>query len=669
MFPQLFDSVPDALIVVDGEGRIVLANPQAERLFGYPPQGLEQLLIEALMPEGARERHRAHRAGYMRQPRIRPMGGSGQALTGQRRDGRQFPVEIALSPIRTGGAPRYLASIRDVSESQRARQALVRARYDTLVARIGQLALESTDEVSVIEALPALLADALGVEVLAVAFLGPEAGSVELAAVHGLQLGWLEPAQADGAALARMLADGVPLVVDDAAGNARTPFPIAPGARSCASVPMLDRDRPMGGLIAMSSQPRRFDHDSVHLLQSVAHLLAALVQRRRTEDQLAHSQRLDAIGQLTGGIAHDFNNLLTVISGSLQLLADQSGQLPGTKELIDGALRSVERGAELTGQLLAFARRQRLNPSAIDPGRLLRELQSMLGRTLGELVRIEVHCDDDLPCAYADAMQLDTALVNLALNARDAMPRGGELALSATQRWIGVEQSRPELRAGHYVVFSVTDTGHGMSPETRNRAIEPFFTTKDLGRGNGLGLSMVYGFVRQSGGCLHIDSELGYGSRIDLFLPATPASGHPQAPAQALPADVHRGGGETVLVVEDEAAVRNIAAAFLRSFGYRVRAVATAEEALGQLRQDAGVALLFSDIMLGSGMDGCRLAAAARRLRPHLPVLLTSGHERSDADGGDGFEVLRKPYRREQLAAALRRQLRGATEPTAPRNH
>src|SRR5690606_10084445 len=158
--------------------------------------------------------------------------------------------------------------------------------------------------------------------------------------------------QVEGSAFARMLADGGPFVVDDAAGDGRAPFPMATGARSCASVPMLDRDRPMGGLIAMSSQPRRFDHDAVHLLQSAAHLLAALVQRRRTEDQLAHSQRLDAIGQLTGGIAHDFNNLLTVISGSLQLLADEPGQRPGTTELIDGALRSVARGAELTGQLL-----------------------------------------------------------------------------------------------------------------------------------------------------------------------------------------------------------------------------------------------------------------------------------------------------------------------------
>jgi len=393
------------------------------------------------------------------------------------------------------------------------------------------------------------------------------------------------------------------------------------------------------------------------------------VQRRRTEDQLAHSQRLDAIGQLTGGIAHDFNNLLTIISGSLQLLADEPAQRPGTTELIDGALRSVARGAELTGQLLAFARRQRLNPTAVEPGTLLREMQSMLGRTLGELVRIEVHCDEDLPCAYADAMQLDTALVNLALNARDAMPRGGELALSARECWVAVDESRPELRAGHYVVFSVTDTGHGMNAETRNRAIEPFFTTKDLGRGSGLGLSMVYGFVRQSGGCLQIDSQLGYGSRIDLFLPVAPVSGTSQAPAESHAAEVHRGGGETVLVVEDEAAVRSIAAAFLRSFGYEVRAVATAEEALRQLRQDACVALLFSDIMLGSGMDGSQLAAVARRLRPDLPVLLTSGHGR-DAGGNHGaaFEVLRKPYRREQLAAAVRRQLQSESMPATPRN-
>lgn len=293
MFPQLFDSVPDALIVVDSGGRIVIANPQAERLFGYPSHGMEGLRVETLMPQGVRERHRGHRAKYMDNPRIRPMGDTGQALTGQRRDGQQFPVEIALSPIQDDEGRRYLASIRDVSETQRARQALVRARYDTLVARIGQLALESADDSSVIEIVPALLAEALGVETVALAFMRADSDGIEVRGSVGLEDPGLasthdlsQSGSAFWRALAswRALATDQPGVVDDVsvARDQPLPIPMTEDAHSGALIPLLDRDRPMGALIALSRQPRRFDHDALHLLQAVAHLIAALVQRSKS---------------------------------------------------------------------------------------------------------------------------------------------------------------------------------------------------------------------------------------------------------------------------------------------------------------------------------------------------------------------------------------------------
>jgi PAS domain S-box-containing protein len=668
MFPQLFNNVPDALIVVGQDGRIVIANPQAERLFGYPSRGLDGLPGEALMPQGVRDQHRVHRVDYMAKPRTRAMGDTGQALTGQRRDGQQFPVEIALSPIQNDDGEYYLASIRDISESQRARQALVRARYDTLVARIGQLALEAPDDRSVIELVPVLLSEALGVDTVAIAFIRPDREGGEIRAStgleeNGLDENWMEAALAlspSNAPFWQALASGGPRVLDDIAALPEQSLPIRvpDGARSGAVIPLLDRDRPMGALIALSCEPHRFDHDALHLLQSVANLIAALVQRRRTEEQLAHSQRLDAIGQLTGGIAHDFNNLLTIMSGSLQLLEDEYPQRPETTELIASAQRSVAHGAELTAKLLTFARRQRLNPCAIDAPRLLRDLELMLGRTLGESIRIELACDENIPCAYADAMLLDTALVNLALNARDAMPRGGEVTLAASERWISAQETRPELAAGHYVVFSVSDTGLGMDAETLVRAVEPFYTTKEIGRGSGLGLSMVYGFARQSGGYLHIDSQLGYGTRVELYLPVAEAAA-PARTAAALP--VSPGDGETVLVVEDEPAVRHVAVAFLHSLGYRVHAFGSAQEALQHLDLDEAIALLFSDVMLGNGMDGKELARAARRLRPGLAVLLTSGYD-DPLGAGEGsdherFALLRKPYRREQLAAAVRSSL------------
>jgi PAS domain S-box-containing protein len=655
MFTALFDAVPDALIVVDGHGRIESANRQAESLFGYPEGGLSGVGVEALMPQEVRDRHHAYRSGYMAAPRIRPMGATGAPLVGQRRDGSQFPVEIALSPLETDQGLRYLASIRDISETQRSRQALVRARYDALVARIGQQALESADEEAVVMGLPALLAEALGIDMVAVAFLD-ERGDLDIRASVGLDTALLDAQRMHRAA--QEVGTGQLRIREGGPTDETARFPLFPPEGSGAVVPLLDRDRTRGALIAGASVARRFDHDAMHLLQSAANLLAALLQRRRTEEQLAHSQRLDAIGQLTGGIAHDFNNLLTVMSGSLQLLEMECGERPETAELIASALRSVGRGAELTSKLLAFSRRQRLSPSAVPPARLLRDLELMLRRTLGDTIRLKVVSPEEIPAVYADAAQLEAALLNLALNARDAMPRGGDITLNVHEARVEAGHPREGIKRGHYVVFSVVDTGLGMTPETLSRAIEPFYTTKGIGRGSGLGLSMVYGFTEQSGGHFHIDSRLGYGTRVELYLPAVAAS----EPASPVPAGVHPGEGQRVLVVEDEEDVRNIAAAFVRSMGYRVHAVANAADALQCIDGDPTIALLFSDVMLGAGMNGKELAAAARQRRPGLPVVLASGFEDTGVPGDTGtFELLRKPYRRADLAAAIQRNLAGGT--------
>jgi PAS domain S-box-containing protein len=663
MFPGLFEAVPDALIVVDERGRIERANGQAEGLFGYPPGGLAGIDIELLMPHRARGAHRAHLGGYIANPTIRPMGATGQSLVGERLDGTQFPVEIALSPINSESGARYLASVRDVSETQRARQVLVRARYDALLARMGQLALESDDEANVTELVPSLLADALGIETVVIAFVHPDREAVQISASVGLDaeaIAAIGAIDAGGNVLRHSLSAGRPRVVQDFSqlGPTEARFPIpASSTGSGALLPMLDRDRAIGALIVMSDQPRRFDHDALHLLQSLANVIAALYQRRRTEDQLAHSQRLDAIGQLTGGIAHDFNNLLTVVSGSLQLLQAEYQETPEAGELIDSALRSVTRGAELTSKLLAFARRQRLVPQVVDTCALLRDVEQMLKRTLGEVVRLQVRCADELPAALADPTQLDAAVVNLALNSRDAMPRGGEIAIDVSDCLIAIDQATSDLVAGRYVLIAVVDTGRGMSPETLARAMEPFFTTKGAGRGSGLGLSMVYGFAKQSGGHLRIESALGYGTRVELYLPI--ASGVVQTPTPAR-VPLSASNGETVLVVEDDAAVRNIAVALLRASGYRVHAVATGEEALLQLAEHPEVSLLFSDVMLGNGINGKELASIARARNPALAVLLTSGYEEavaSDPIDEDRVQLLRKPYRREQLDAAVQRAL------------
>lgn len=668
MYLELFEAVPDALVLVNDQGLIVQANSQALSLFGYPKSELVGASIEMLVPEGARARHRAHRAGYMAHPHVRAMGATGQTLMGRRHDGTQFPVEIALSPINSEGAVQYLASIRDISDSPRARQMLVRARYDALVARFGQLALESKEEEDVLAHVPLLLSESLGIESVLIAFVSADNERVESRASTGLD----EQTYADGLhidqqKLLAALRKGRVWMVEDfaAAGMSEQAFPLSqPSSGSAALIPLLDVNRPMGALLAFSRQPRKFDHDALHLLQSFANLIAALVQRQRTQDQLAHIQRLDALGQLTGGIAHDFNNLLTIMSGNLQLLESEYEGTSEARELIDSALRSVTRGAELTAKLLSFARRQRLVPQAVDLKAMLHDLNQMLRRTLGDAIRLRVVCPDSLPSAHADPAQLDTALVNLALNARDAMPRGGEITIEVG-RMNGGGGMPADLPAGDYLLITVSDTGRGMSQSTLDHAMEPFFTTKEAGRGSGLGLSMVHGFSKQSGGDLWIESTLGYGTHVHLCLPVDNGGGTLKSTQSA--ANPH-GTGETILVVEDEDSVRRIAVAFLRKAGYRVTEVASADAALRELDADGRISLLFTDVLLGEGGNGKELAAAALRLRPGLPILLTSGFEQQPSPSPHAeiesipFDLLRKPYRREQLLDAVRRSLlQGAT--------
>ncbi|MGY1457647.1 PAS domain S-box protein [Luteimonas sp. A534] len=656
--PGLFEAVPDALVVIDKDGRIVHANAHTEALFGYARGSLEGLEIEELVPTAARARHRDYRDRYMEHPHVRPMGATGQTLVGLRSDGNEFPIEIALSPLQSDHGPRYLASVRDISGTQRVRQALARARYDAIAAHIGQLALQAPTGPEFIDTLPPLLVEALGVE--SVAVLAPAHGHqrAEVRATAG-------PAWQVGATTPRPFAGehrdawNIDDIAADPAASALFPLPL-PNAGSAVMVPVLERHQASGALIAVARELQRFDHDARHLLQSAAATLSAFVQQRRAEEQLAHAHRLDAIGQLTGGVAHDFNNLLTVMSGSLQLLETEVDSASG-RELLGSALRSVGRGAELTAKLLAFARRQRLVPRETDVPALLQDVEQVLRRTLGDSVHLRLELAPDLSTAHVDAGQLEAALLNLALNARDAMLQGGEIVVAAAIAEIGGDRSGTGLAAGRYLRLAVRDSGSGMPPEILARAMEPFYTTKGRERGSGLGLSMVYGFALQSGGNLEIDSAPGAGTEVTLYLPVerppAPMSARTIAPDK--PPQGSGGRGERVLVVEDDGAVRAIAVAFLSAAGYAIEAVSDAEAALERLLADAGFALLFTDVMLGPGMDGKTLARQARELRPGLAVLLTSGDEEhaAGAEGDPDLRLLRKPWRREELLDAVRGEL------------
>jgi signal transduction histidine kinase/CheY-like chemotaxis protein len=378
--------------------------------------------------------------------------------------------------------------------------------------------------------------------------------------------------------------------------------------------------------------------------------------RTELEERLRQSQKMEAVGQLTGGVAHDFNNLLAVILGNAEILAEQSAD-PGPQALARMIEEAASRAADLTQKLLAFGRRQSLRPQPLILHDVVQGMMELLRRTLGEHVVIRTAARDSAWAALADRTLFESAILNLAVNARDAMPRGGKLTIRTGEKTAGRRDGN--IPAGQPVVFvTVSDTGTGMSPDVLAHAFEPFFTTKEVGQGSGLGLSMVYGFAEQSGGHVKIQSKEGRGTSVTVLLPAVAPEVEQRAPSAAPDLEQARA---RVLVVEDEPSVRQFVCSQLMSLGYEVQAVASGPEALQVLDVDAGFDLLFTDMVLPQGMSGVELAERVRAISPGLNVLLTSGypeeafqhHGRPDAT----MPLLRKPFRRRELAEALQRAL------------
>ena len=383
-----------------------------------------------------------------------------------------------------------------------------------------------------------------------------------------------------------------------------------------------------------------------------------ITERKTTEEQLRQSQKMETIGHLTGGVAHDFNNLLMVVMGNLDLLLDRVRHDPDTTGIVNAAISATERGAALTRQLLAYARRQPLAPSELDVNAAIQNLSRLLRRTLGEQIEIETILGGGLWHALADATQVENAIINLAINARDAMPAGGKLTLETANASFDDTYAdlNDDVAPGQYVMIAVTDTGTGMPASVVARAFEPFFTTKPVGRGTGLGLSMVYGFAKQSGGHAKIYSELGHGTTVKLYLPR--ANGTVAAQSASSETGLQSSSNETILVVEDDELVRATVERMLKELNYKILIAQTAEAALPILESNAPIDLLFTDVVLPGKMGGKALAERAQALRPGLPVLYSSGYTqnsiihqgRLDAD----VELLSKPYKKADLARRLR---------------
>jgi PAS domain S-box-containing protein len=414
--------------------------------------------------------------------------------------------------------------------------------------------------------------------------------------------------------------------------------------------------------VAVSARPL---HDATGAVGGASIVYHDITDVQETERKLQQAQKLDAIGQLTGGVAHDFNNMLTVIAGTMEVLMDELKDNPDARQTAALVNQAADRCTELIQHLLAFARKQPLRPRNVDINSTIVDIAKLLRPTLGEHIEIDSILEQEVATAHIDSSQLANSLVNMAINARDAMPDGGKLLLETRNVMLdeAYAQANPDVIPGSYVMLAVSDTGTGMPAAVCDRVFEPFFTTKGGGKGSGLGLSMVYGFVKQSGGHLRIYSEEGHGTTIRLYLP--PARVVEEIPAPPVAPTLN--GSETILVVEDDALVRDFVIAQLHSLGYTTIAASDGREALSHVQGGAAFDLLFTDVIMPGGLNGRELAEEVAKHRPGIRVLYTSGytdsaiihHGRLD----EGVLLLSKPYRKSELAHMVRVALGDATEP------
>jgi signal transduction histidine kinase len=431
------------------------------------------------------------------------------------------------------------------------------------------------------------------------------------------------------------------------------PVPVVPDllrAKVRVFADLYRKTRQLEGLNA--ELERRVAERTIELAQANAELEQRVEERTREREaalaQVHEMQKLESLGQLTGGLAHDFNNLLMAILGNLDLLTQKLPSDSAVKRLVDGAIRSAERGAALTKRLLAFARRQELRPEAVDAPRLIKGMAEMLQRSLGPAIEINMEFAPGLVMLRVDPNQLELALLNLALNGRDAMPQGGRLTIAARRET--VEMGRQDLRPGDYVCIAVTDTGIGMDEATLKRAAEPFFTTKGVGKGTGLGLSMVHGLAAQSEGAARITSRVGIGTTVELWLPV--ADDEESARRQAAASAIGPTRLCSILIVDDDPMVAATTAAMLEDLGHSVLVVSSGPLALNVVRSDAHIDLIVTDYAM-PGMTGAELAKHIRQTRPDLPIILATGYADLPNADDPGLPRLAKPYRREEMARML----------------
>jgi PAS domain S-box-containing protein len=620
------DTAVDGVIAIDAHGKVLMFNPACERMFGYSAEEVLGRNVKMLMPEPYQSGHDGYLHNY-RESGERKIIGIGREVLGRKKSGATFPMDLSVGEAFEDGEPIFVGVIRDLTERRAAEKALRESSE-----RMRAVVETAVDGVILIDAFGNILMFNPACQRL----FGYRAYEV-----IGQNVRMLMPQPYRGehdSYIANYRKTGEAKIIG--AGREVT------GLRKDGSIFPMD----------LSVGEAKQEGESIFV--GIIHDLSS---RKRTEEQLVQAQKMETVGQLSGGIAHDFNNLLTVILGNAEALALRLKADKELRHLADNVADAAERGAQLTQRLLAFSRRQILQPTSIDCNALVENIQVLLRRTLREDIDLRVKVSPRPVRALADAAQLESALLNLALNAQDAMPKGGVLTLTTEEIELDPDSLGPaaDVRAGCYVSVSVTDDGTGMDADTLAHVFEPFFTTKEIGKGSGLGLSMVYGFAKQSNGHVTIYSELGLGTSVRLYLPIADALAEVALRSHEAPTALN--GDETVLVVEDDPFVRRHVIVSLESLGYRVMVAGNGREALDILQTGDRPALLFTDVVMPGGMNGMQLAEQARRIAPKMKVLFTSGYPQealaSRGQVDPDARILTKPYRKAELARRVREAL------------
>jgi PAS domain S-box-containing protein len=631
--PSILEAIPDAVAAVNEQGVIIQVNSQAETLFAYTRDELIGQKVEMLVPERQRAGHGQHRADYHQKPKIRRMG-SGLDLYGRRRDGSEFPVEISLSPVTTENGVVVLSAIRDISDRKRIEDELRRA-HEELDRRKSRELRDSQNRLALI------------VDSSQDAIIGKN--------LDGLITHWNKGAeQMYGYTAQEMIgrpisvlcpkdrADEIPGILEKIRRGERVEY--------FESVRVTKDGRKVN--VSISVSPIVDAEGKVVGASAIARNITA---QKKVEDQLRHSQKMEAVGRLAGGVAHDFNNLLGIVTACTELLrprVDGEGV-----EYIDNIREAAQRGATLTKQLLAFSRKQQVQAQVLDLNERLKEIAKLLRPLMGDDVEIAIMPRGATAVVEADAGQLDQIVINLAANARDAMPHGGKLIIETGVLDVDASfaKEHPPLVAGRYVMLAVSDNGIGMNEETRSPIFEPFFTTKEMGKGTGLGLATVYGIVKQNGGHIWVYSEPERGTTFKIYLPcADHKLGMPrEVQAEGLPP---RREGVTVMLAEDEAVIRRLTKKMLEEHGYTVIEAGDGKSAIEAAGANhTSIHLLLTDVVM-KGMSGPELVLRLMDSHPAIKVVYMSGYtgELVANQGVDtGIRLLEKPFTRASLLKML----------------